>query len=84
MFRSSVDELIEYFLAGFNVSLFVMGESGSGKTYTLTGEGTARAGIVSMVFDTLFTRLHGGDHCCNKPLQVRPVKMVFTKSVNNH
>ena len=38
----------------------VMGESGSGKTYTLAGEGTSRAGIVSMIFDTLFSRLNGG------------------------
>ncbi|WAR23394.1 CCD78-like protein [Mya arenaria] len=59
VFRSSMDDLLDFFLAGFNVSLFVMGESGSGKTYTLTGEGTKRAGIVPMLFDTLFSRLHG-------------------------
>lgn len=59
LFRSSVDDLIDFFLAGFNVSLMVMGESGSGKTYTLAGEGTSRAGIVPMIFDTLFTRLQG-------------------------
>ncbi|XP_053394092.1 coiled-coil domain-containing protein 78-like isoform X2 [Mercenaria mercenaria] len=59
LFRSSVDELLDFFLAGFNVCLMVMGESGSGKTYTLAGEGTSRAGIVPMIFDTLFTRLQG-------------------------
>lgn len=59
IFRSTVDDLIDYFLAGFNVSLIVMGESGSGKTFTLAGEGTSRAGIVPMVFDTIFTRLQG-------------------------
>jgi hypothetical protein len=60
LFRSSVDELIDFLLAGFNVCLMVMGESGSGKTYTLAGEGTSRAGIVPMIFDTLFSRLNGG------------------------
>ncbi|XP_060564516.1 coiled-coil domain-containing protein 78-like [Ruditapes philippinarum] len=59
LFRSSVDELIDFLLAGFNVCLMVMGESGSGKTYTLAGEGTSRAGIVPMIFDTLFSRLNG-------------------------
>ncbi|KAL4235904.1 hypothetical protein ACF0H5_004294 [Mactra antiquata] len=59
LFRSSVDEQIDFFLAGFNVSLFLMGESGSGKTYSMAGEGTSRAGVVPMIFDTLFTRLQG-------------------------
>ena len=85
IFRSSVDDLLDFFLAGFNVSLFLMGESGSGKTYTLAGEGTTRAGIVPMIFDTLFTRLHGGykssisskfiwktfDKCIDRSLEMR-------------
>ncbi|XP_052274268.1 coiled-coil domain-containing protein 78-like isoform X2 [Dreissena polymorpha] len=62
LFRSSVDDLLDYFLSGFNVALFVMGESGSGKTYALSGEGTTRAGIVPMIFDTLFTRLHADSY----------------------
>lgn len=57
LFRTSVDDLLDYYLAGFNVSLLVMGESGAGKSHTLMGEGTSKAGIVPMIFDALFTRL---------------------------
>ena len=38
-----------------------MGESGSGKSHTLAGEGTSKAGIVPMIFDALFTRLQAGN-----------------------
>ena len=61
IFQSSVDDLVDFYLAGFNVCLFVMGESESGKTYTLAGEGTSKGGIVPMVFDALFGRLQGGN-----------------------
>lgn len=57
LFRTCVDDLLDFYLAGFNVCLFVMGESGAGKSHTLAGEGTSKAGIVPMIFDALFTRL---------------------------
>ena len=37
-----------------------MGESGSGKTHTLAGEGTSKAGLVPTILDAVFARLHAG------------------------
>ena len=40
--------------AGFNCSLLCFGESGSGKSFTLTGEGLGQPGIIHMVIKDLF------------------------------
>ncbi|KAJ8306101.1 hypothetical protein KUTeg_016646 [Tegillarca granosa] len=58
VFKHSMENLLELYLAGFNVCLFVMGESEAGKTYTIAGESTNKSGIVPMVFDYLFTKLN--------------------------
>lgn len=47
-------------MAGFNVCLFVMGETESGKSYTMTGEGSSKTGVIPMIIDYLFTRLQDG------------------------
>ena len=60
LFRTCVDDLLDYYLAGFNCCLIVMGESGSGKTHTLAGEGTSKAGLVPTILDAVFARLHAG------------------------
>ncbi|XP_048255724.1 coiled-coil domain-containing protein 78-like isoform X2 [Haliotis rufescens] len=57
IFRNSVELLLEMLMSGFNVCLLVTGESGSGKSYTMAGESSARAGLVQMVFDYLFAKL---------------------------
>lgn len=48
-------------MAGFNVCLFVMGQTESGKSYTMTGEGSLKTGVVPMIIDYLFTRLQDGE-----------------------
>ena len=55
-----MDDLLDYYLAGFNVCLLVFGESGAGKSYTMAGEGTSKAGMFHMISDALFTRLQAG------------------------
>ncbi|KAL8606496.1 hypothetical protein ACOMHN_037727 [Nucella lapillus] len=57
VFRLSVDTLLDLYLAGYNTCLLVAGESGSGKSYTLTGESSSQAGLVKMVLDHLFAKL---------------------------
>jgi hypothetical protein len=47
-------------MAGFNVCLLVMGESESGKTFTIQGESTHKAGVVPLILDYLFSKLTGG------------------------
>ncbi|KAL3867861.1 hypothetical protein ACJMK2_040707 [Sinanodonta woodiana] len=59
IYRNHVENLLDLYIAGFNVCLLVMGESGSGKTYTIAGEGTAKNGLVPMIFDALFSKLAG-------------------------
>lgn len=58
IFKNSIEEsLLNLHMAGFNVCLLVMGETESGKSYTITGEGSSKTGIVTMIIDYLFTRL---------------------------
>ncbi|XP_033737575.1 coiled-coil domain-containing protein 78-like isoform X1 [Pecten maximus] len=57
VFKHSVENLLDLYLAGFNVCLLVMGESESGKSFTVAGETANKAGIAPMVFDYLFSRL---------------------------
>lgn len=60
VYKNSVDDLLDLHMAGFNVCLLVMGESESGKTYTIQGENTHNAGLVPLILDYLFTKLAGG------------------------
>lgn len=60
VYKNSVDDLLDLHMAGFNVCLLVMGESESGKTYTIQGESTHNAGLVPLILDYLFTKLAGG------------------------
>ncbi|KAK3092086.1 hypothetical protein FSP39_025060 [Pinctada imbricata] len=57
VFKGSVENLLDLYMAGFNVCLMVMGESESGKSYTIAGESANKSGIVPMIFDYLFTKL---------------------------
>ena len=43
--------------AGFNCSLLCFGESGSGKSFTLAGEGLGQPGVIHMVINDLFVEV---------------------------
>ncbi|KAL5021078.1 hypothetical protein ScPMuIL_000233 [Solemya velum] len=57
IFKHNVEGLLDSFMMGYNACLLVMGQSDSGKSYTMSGESTNKTGIVPMIFDYLFTRL---------------------------
>ncbi|XP_041358708.1 coiled-coil domain-containing protein 78-like [Gigantopelta aegis] len=60
VFHESAEFLLDMFMSGINVCLLITGESGSGKSYTMGGEGVVKAGIVHMIFDYLFAKLMEG------------------------
>lgn len=61
IFKNAIEEpLLNFHMAGFNVCLLLMGETEAGKSYTLTGEGSSKTGVVPMVIDYLFTKLQDG------------------------
>jgi hypothetical protein len=57
LYKESFLPLIELFVAGYNVCVLAFGETGSGKSFTLAGEKTAKAAIVPMMFNGLFLKL---------------------------
>ncbi|XP_048758044.1 coiled-coil domain-containing protein 78-like isoform X3 [Ostrea edulis] len=62
IYKQSVDDLSDLHMAGFNVCLLVMGESESGKTFTIQGESTHKAGLVPLILDYLFSKLTGDQY----------------------
>ena len=47
-------------MGGFNTCLIVTGQSGSGKSYTVAGEGNSNTGMVQMILENLFARVGDG------------------------
>ncbi|XP_031553927.1 coiled-coil domain-containing protein 78-like [Actinia tenebrosa] len=57
LYKESFHPLIEYFISGYNVCVLAFGETGSGKSYTLTGEKRAKAAILPFLINELFMKL---------------------------
>lgn len=60
IFKTSVQPALDLLLGGCNLCFLVSGETGSGKSYTLAGEGQSQAGLAPMVLEHLLTRLFRG------------------------
>lgn len=60
LYKESFHPLIEYFTSGYNVCVLAFGETGSGKSYTLTGEKRAKAAILPFFINELFMKLKEG------------------------
>ncbi|XP_077981514.1 uncharacterized protein LOC144436568 isoform X2 [Glandiceps talaboti] len=60
VYRKTVEPMLNIFLAGYNCAVLAAGESYSGKSYTLAGETTNKAGIVPLFLDALFDKLDDG------------------------
>ena len=60
VYRSTVEPLLELFVSGFNTSLIVTGESGSGKSFAVSGENVQKSGIIHLLLDGLFQRIEKG------------------------
>ena len=57
IFRDAFSPLVELFIAGYNVCVLVFGETGSGKSYSVAGEKTSKAGLVPLTINAVFTRI---------------------------
>ena len=60
VFHQSVEPLVDLFVAGFNTCLLVTGESGAGKSFSVTGESLSKSGIVQILIENLFTKIGDG------------------------
>jgi len=58
VYHDSLESLLQLYLAGYNVCLFVIGEPSSGKTYTIAGDGRT-GGLIPLALHQLFTCLEG-------------------------
>lgn len=62
VYKECAEPLIDEFLRGYNGTLFAYGQTGTGKTYTVSGECapphvSEKAGIIPRVLDCVFKRL---------------------------
>lgn len=57
IYKDSFASLVDFFVAGYNVCVLVFGETNSGKSYSLAGEKTAKAGIVPLLINGVFLKL---------------------------
>ena len=57
LFKESFLPLVDLLLAGYNVCVIALGETGSGKSYSLAGEKTAKAGLIPLLINSVFTKL---------------------------
>ena len=62
--------MLEQVLSGFNCTIFAYGQTGTGKTYTMSGDISDKlplpddAGIIPRVLHALFARLDGAGADC--------------------
>lgn len=57
VYKDSFAPLVDYFIAGYNVCVLTFGETDSGKSYSLAGEKTAKAGLVPLLVNGVFLKL---------------------------
>ncbi|KAF6208697.1 hypothetical protein GE061_017155 [Apolygus lucorum] len=65
LYEESVFPLVSSVLEGFNGTIFAYGQTGTGKTYTMEGRGTANSdnrGIIPRSFDQIFTHISRSDN----------------------
>lgn len=57
LYKDSFLPLVDLLLAGYNVCVIAFGETGSGKSYSLAGEKTAKAGVIPLLINSVFAKL---------------------------
>lgn len=57
IFRDAFSSLVDLLVSGYNVCVLVFGETGSGKSYSVAGEKTSKAGLVPLMINAVFTRI---------------------------
>ena len=61
VYQAKGKQLVDKALLGYNTSLLAYGQSGSGKTYSMTGRPGTLGGITPRVIDDLFNRISSAD-----------------------
>lgn len=56
LFKGHIAPLVELHVAGFNVCVSMLGETGAGKTLTLAGDVVQQLGLVPLAFERIFER----------------------------
>lgn len=77
IFNSSVKELLDQVMAGFNGTVFAYGMTGSGKTYSMQGT-QSNLGIIPLSVHAIF------DHIKSDPLNSYVVKVSYLEIYNEH
>ncbi|KAH9489306.1 Coiled-coil domain-containing protein 78 [Bulinus truncatus] len=80
VFRSSVASLVDVFMGGCNTCLLIAGETGSGKSFTMAGEGEFKAGVIPLILDYIFSTLAKDNYNYvteNKKVQSRLCMQMF-------
>ncbi|CAL1535456.1 unnamed protein product, partial [Lymnaea stagnalis] len=77
VFKSSVQSAVDIFLGGCNACILIGGESGSGKSYTMAGEGVSKSGLVPLIIDYIFARLAKESYSSDRKLSMRNQKVTL-------
>lgn len=86
IFRDSFSPLVDLLIAGYNVCVLVFGETGSGKSFSLAGEKNAKAGIIPLTIDAVFTRMRNERSANNVRVRRNELNdgVVFVQCVEVH
>ena len=79
VFEEAVLPLVEWVTAGFNATCFAYGATGSGKTFTMTGD-RAHFGVIQYALSALFTSRDEGSSCGRSPSRSEAIDVVVTVS----
>ena len=64
VFKRSILPAVDIFMGGCNACVLIGGESGSGKSFSMAGDGRSKAGLAPMIMDHVFLRLAKGKEIC--------------------
>ncbi|XP_048584307.1 coiled-coil domain-containing protein 78 isoform X2 [Nematostella vectensis] len=57
VYKDCCEPLVELLCAGYNTSLLLLGETGSGKSFSLAGDKTAKAGLIPLLINGVFMKV---------------------------
>ncbi|EDO42532.1 predicted protein [Nematostella vectensis] len=57
VYKDCCEPLVELLCAGYNTSLLLFGETGSGKSFSLAGDKTAKAGLIPLLINGVFMKV---------------------------
>ncbi|GFO36651.1 coiled-coil domain-containing protein 78-like isoform x1 [Plakobranchus ocellatus] len=70
VFKRSIQPAVDVFMGGCNACLLIGGESNSGKSFSMAGDGRSKAGLGPMIVDHVFLRLAKDGYSSDKKLSL--------------